>query len=409
VRFRLVTTTVALGAAGALALAGCSSSGNGSSNTGAPTGGLNNSQSGGGGPEKTYKIGFVGALSGDYAQLGINEKQGAELAIEQAMSSGNYDFKVTLSAQDSQGDPTQAKPAAATLIADPNVVAVIGPAFSGESLAVNPDFCAANPPMPTVTPSASNGTIQDQGFSCWHRIIPNDNVEGAQGADWLARTGAKKVFVLDDASPYGQGVAKTVVNELKAKGVTVQSDSVPAATTKNYDPIANTIANSGADAVFYGGYDAQTALLAKALKSAGFGGREVTGNGSKDSTFTKNAGPAGDGWYFTCGCQDATTAPSAADFAAAYKTKWGEDPSTYSPEAFDAANLLIDSIAKAEASGSVTRTSVLTALNAEDFTGITTQIKFGADGEVVAENLIVNLFQQKNGVISSLGDINQLN
>ncbi|MDT4942088.1 MAG: branched-chain amino acid transport system substrate-binding protein, partial [Pseudonocardiales bacterium] len=147
-RFRLVTTAVALGAAGALALAGCSSSGNNSGSTGAPTGGLNNSQSGGGGPQKTYKIGFVGALSGDYAQLGINEKQGAELAIEQAMASGNYDFKVTLSAQDSQGDPTQAKPAAATLIADPNVVAVIGPAFSGESLAVNPDFCAANPPMP---------------------------------------------------------------------------------------------------------------------------------------------------------------------------------------------------------------------------------------------------------------------
>lgn len=407
-RFRLVTTAVALGAAGALALAGCSSSGN--NDGGGGGGGLNNTQTnGGGGPTKTYKLGFVGALSGDYAQLGINEQQGAQLAIDQANASGDYDFKIALSPQDSQGDPVQAKPGAQTLIADQSVVAVIGPAFSGESLAVDPDFCAANPPMPIVTPSASNGTIQQQGFKCWHRIIPNDNVEGAQGAEWLARTGSKKVFVLDDASPYGQGVAKTVAKTLKDKGVDVQTDSVPATTTKNYDPIANTIVNSGADAVFYGGYDAQTALLAKALKSAGFDGREVTGNGSKDSTFTKNAGPAGDGWYFTCGCQDATTAPSAAEFAAAYKEKWGEEPSTYSPEAYDAANLLIDAISKAEASGSVTRTSVLTALNAEDFTGITTQIKFGPDGEVVAENLIVNLFQQKNGVISSLGDINQLN
>ena len=409
-RSRALTTIVAISAAGALALAGCSSSK--SSSGGKKTGGLNGgggNSSGGAAPTgKTYKLGFVGALSGDYAQLGINEKQGAELAIEQANASGKFDFKVALDPQDSQGDATQAKPAAATLIADQDVVGVIGPAFSGESEAVNPDFCSASPVMPTVTPSASKGTLQTHGWKCWHRIIPNDNVEGAQGADWLARTGAKKVFVLDDASPYGQGVSQTMAKELKAKGVTVQSDSVPAATTKNYAPIANTIVNSGADAMFYGGYDANTALLARALKSAGFKGKEVTGNGSKDSTFSKNAGPAGDGWYFTCGCQDATTAAPAKQFAADYKTKWGEDPSTYSPEAFDAANLFIDAMSKAEKAGGITRANVLTALNGEDFPGITTTIKFGPDGEVVASNLIVNLFQQKSGAIVGLGNINDL-
>lgn len=421
---RPLTLIAAVSAAAALALAGCSSSGGnsgGSSTTPAGgggntstggAGGLNgggNSGSGGSsGSGKTYKLGFVGALSGDYAQLGINERQGAELAIEQAMSSGKYDFKVSLDAQDSQGDPTQAKPAAANLISDPSVVAVIGPAFSGESEAVNPDFCAANPPMPTVTPSASNATLQTHGWKCWHRIMPNDNVEGSQGADWLARTGAKKVFVLDDASPYGQGVAQTMAKELKKKGVTVQTGSVPATTTKNYAPIANTIVSSGADAIFYGGYDAQTALLAKALKAAGFKGKEVTGNGSKDSTFTKNAGSAGNGWYFTCGCQDATKAPSAAAFAKAYKAKWHEEPSTYSPEAYDAANLLMDAMSKAEKAGGISRTTVLAALNKEDFKGITTTIKFQSNGEVVPSNLIVNLFQQKNGNIVGLGNIKTL-
>ncbi len=355
-----------------------------------------------------YKIGFVGALSGSYAFTGIEEKQGAALAIEQANASGKYDFKITLDAQDSQGDPTGAKPAAATLIADPNVVAVMGPAFSGESEAVNPDFCGASPPMPTVTPSASSGTLQDHGWKCWHRIIPNDNVEGSQAADWLARTGAHKVFVLDDASPYGQGVAKAMVSELKTKSVTVQTRSAPAATTKNYDPIANTIVTSGSDVVFYGGYDAQAGLLAKSLKRAGFHGKEVTGNNSLSATFTKNAGAAGDGWYFTCGCQDPLNAPSAKHFLNDYKKKWGKDPFQFSPEAFDAANLLIDAISKAESSGSVTRTSVLTALNGEDFTGITAQIKFQANGEVVPSNLIVTLYQHRSGQISGLGNIKEL-
>jgi len=407
VRNRSVTTIAVLVTVGALALSGCSSSKK--SNKGGGLGGGGSASNAGGGGGQTYKVGFIGALSGPNAQLGINERQGAELAVEQANSSGKYKFKVVLDAQDSEGDPAKAPAAATALINDSQVIAVIGPAFSGESKAVNPSFCGASPPIPTVTASASNATLQDQGNKCWHRIIPNDNVEGSQGADWLARTGAKKVFVLNDLSTYGKGVADTVSAELKKKGVAVVEKGVDGTTTKNYNPIAQTITASGADSLFYGGYDAQAALLAKALVAAGFKGRTVGGNGIKSSVFTKDAGPAGNNWYMTCGCQDATTAPSAKDFTAAYKAKWNQDPSTYSPEAYDAANLIIDAISKASQNGAATRTSVMDALNKEDFQGITTEIKFQANGELQSSSLIVNLFQQKNGQITGLGDINKIN
>jgi branched-chain amino acid transport system substrate-binding protein len=198
-----------------------------------------------------------------------------------------------------------------------------------------------------------------------------------------------------------------MASELKAKGVTVVTGSVDGTSTKNYNPIAGTIASSGADAMFYGGYDAQAALLAKALVTAGFHGRTVTGNGGKSSIFTSNAGPAGNGWYFTCGCQDATTAPAAQAFAAAYQTKFNTPPSTYSPEAYDATNLIIDAISKV--SGTATRTNVLTQLNTEDFQGITTEIKFQSNGELASSSLVVNLFKQTGGAIKGLGDINKIN
>src|SRR3954463_2063529 len=363
---------VALAAAGALAVTGCSSSksdNGGSSSSKKAGGGLGGGNSGGNTANQTYKGGFIGALSGDNAQLGINERNGAQIAVDEANASGKYKFKVTLVPADSEGDPAKAPSAAQALIQDPNVIATIGPAFSGESEAVNPTFCGASPPMPIVTASASRGTLQTHGWKCWHRIVPNDNVEGAQGADWLARSGAKKVFVLNDLSAYGQGVSTTMAKELKAKGVTVVAKGVDGTTTKNYNPIAQTIAASGSDAIFYGGYDAQAALLAKALKSAGYKGRTVTGNGGKSSVFTKNAGPAGNGWYFTCGCQDATTAPSAKAFSAAYQKKYSTPPSTYSPEAYDAANLLMDAMSKAEAAGGISRETVLTALDQENFQG----------------------------------------
>ena len=63
------------------------------------------------------------------------------------------------------------------------------------------------------------------------------------------------------------------------------------------------------------------------------------------------AGAAGDGWFFSCGCSDATTAPAAKDFTAAYKAAFNTDPSTYSPEAYDATNAMIDAIKTAAKAG----------------------------------------------------------
>ena len=275
---------------------------------------------------------------------------------------------------------------------------------------MNKSFCAAKPPMPIVTASASNATLQQQGWKCWHRIIANDNVEGSQGADWLARTGAKKVFVLNDLSAYGKGVADTMAAELKAKGVTVVTQGADGTTTKNYGPIAQQIVASGADAMFYGGYDAQAALLAKALQSAGFKGRTVSGNGALDTTFTKNAGAAGYDWYFTCGCQDSSKAASAKQFVTDYKAAYKQDPGTYSAEAFDAANLFITVInGIVTAGGTPDRTTILAGLAKANYQGITALIKFLPNGEVNANNLKVNLFQDKKGTDTGLGDINTLN
>jgi branched-chain amino acid transport system substrate-binding protein len=247
--------------------------------------------------------------------------------------------------------------------------------------------------------------LQDQSFKTFHRIVPNDNVEGSQAADWLARKGVKKLFVLQDLSAYGKGVGDTVAKEAKAKNIAVTEQGLDGTTTKNYNPIAQTINASGADAMFYGGYDAQAALLAKALKSAGYTGTMVGGNGIKSSVFTKNAGTAGEGWYITCGCQDATVAPQSKAFATAYQTKFNTPSSTYSPEAYDATNALISAIKTASASGAPTRASVLAAVNALDFKGITTTIKFQSNGDLQASVQTVNLYTDKGGDIVQLGNI----
>jgi branched-chain amino acid transport system substrate-binding protein len=391
-----MTATMILSTAGVFALAGCGSS----SSSG---GGLKPSGGGSAAAGKTYDIGFQGPLSGANAQLGINEEYGAELAVAQANAAGTNGFKVNLVKADDQGDPAKAPAAATQLIQDTNLLGEIGPSFSGATLAVGARYGAAGLAM--ITPSATNATLQLQKFKTFHRIVPNDNVEGSQGADWLARKGIKKLFVLQDLSAYGKGVGDTVAKEAKAKGITVIEQGLDGTSTKNYNPIAQTIASSGAGAMFYGGYDAQAALLAKALNAAGYKGLKVGGNGIKSSVFTSSAGTAGNGWFITCGCQDATVAPQSAAFASAYQKMFKTPPSTYSPEAYDATNALISAIKTASANGAPTRASVEAAVNNLDYKGITTTIKFQANGDLLASVQTVNLYEDEKSKIVQLGNI----
>jgi branched-chain amino acid transport system substrate-binding protein len=388
----------ALSLIGALALAGC---GNSSSST--ATGGLSSGSSSGTTSGGTYTIAFQGPLSGDNQQLGINEVNAVELAVDQANASGNLGFTLKLLKSDDGGDPAKAPAATAKIVQDKTVMGVVGPSFSGATEAVGKTFGTAG--IAIVNPSASNGELQTLGFKTWHRIFPNDYAEGPAAADWLAKH-AQKVFVINDLSAYGAGVAGAVAKQLKKDGVQVITQGVDAKTT-DYGPIAQTVVNSGAQAMFYGGYDAQGALFAKALTAAGYKGIKMAGNGVKSSVFTDGAGPAGNGWYFSCGCQDATVAPSSKQFAADYQAKFNTPPSTYSPEAFDATNILIDAIKKAAAAGSVTRQAVDAQVDTTNYDGITGHISFGSDGDLPLGEGTVNLFTQKNGKIVSLGDMTQ--
>ena len=234
-------------------------------------------------------------------------------------------------------------------------------------------------------------------------MVPTDGVEGTQAAEWLASK-FKKVFVVDDTTTYGKGVADVVRKTLAGKGTTVISQGV-AQNTQDYGAISQKVTQSGAEALFYGGYDAQAALFAKALAAAGYKGLKMTGNGGKSSVFTSGSGAAGNGWYFSCGCQDATSAPEAKDFATAYQQMFNTPPSTYSPECFDATNALIEALKAAvqKTNGNPTRKDVEDAVNALDYKGITTQVKFAPNGEVAAAT--VNLYQQKDGKIVMLGKI----
>jgi branched-chain amino acid transport system substrate-binding protein len=368
---------------GALALTACGSSSKSSSSG-----------------KKSYTIGFQMPLSGDNAQLGINMLNGAKLAVEQANAKGDLGFTVKYVTSDDAGDPAQSPAAAQKLIDNKNVIAVLGPGFSGTTNAAEPHYSDAG--LASVSGSATRADLTSNGFKTFQRVITGDNIQGVKMADYVAKgLKSKSAYVIDDKSAYGAGLVKFIKNQLTTDGVTVKAEGI--APTKDYSAVATKAKASGADTVVYSGYYAEFALLTKALHTAGYKGNLVSGDGSKDDQYITQGGSATEGAYLTCPCGPTASSPAAQKFAADFKAKYNAEPGTYSAEYFDGVNLIIAAIKAAGANP--TRASVEAAVKVtKDFAGVSNpSITFDAKGEGGTGQIFA--YQVKGGKITLLGEV----
>jgi branched-chain amino acid transport system substrate-binding protein len=388
----------AIGVAAALGLAACSSSSKSStssSNTTASGGGSSATSGGGASSGTTLKLGFFGALTGANAQLGINIEDGEKLAISQ-YNATNPSVKVSIDPFDSQGSPAQANNGATKLIND-KVVAVIGPAFSGESAAADPIFEAAK--IPNVSASATNVKLADNGWKYFHRVLAADDAQGKGDADYLVKTlGLKTEAVIDDSSVYGEGLANVLRSTLKTNGGKDVLDDHIDPNGADYGSTVNKIVAAKPAAVFFGGYYDAAGRLVNQLRSAGYKGVFMSGDGSEDPHFITDAGGApAAGAYLSCACADATKIPSAQTFVSAYRAAYGTPPEIYSGEAFDATNFVLAAIK----SGATTPTAINSYLDTNSYPGVTKTVKFQPDGNVSGGTIYV--YQVKGGQIVQIG------
>jgi branched-chain amino acid transport system substrate-binding protein len=364
-------------------------------------------------PTKTMKISFIGALTGDFAQLVIHAANGAELAIEQANAAGGLPVTLTFDRQDSQGSGDKATPIANQLKDDSEVVAVIGPAFSGESLAALPILGQAGIPM--VTPSATNpavAEVQDVSGTLWWRAVGNDFSQGDPAPDVITTyLKAKKVYIAHDKSAYGQGLADIVRDNL--------DDSLEAGFEgvdpgkKDYSPLVNSIVSSGADTFYWGGYSPEAALIMKQLRDRNSNVQFLGADGAKDDTFLGGK-KAVEGAVLTCPCTDPNALDDEASksFVADYTAKFGVAPGVYGAEGFDAATLVIEAIKKAGEPGDdikAYRAAVADAIGqTSGFQGLTKSFAFEDNGELVADSVQIYLYKVENRKFTFLGNVQDL-
>ena len=322
-------------------------------------------------------IAMAGALTGADAALGINIVDGAQLAVDQH-NKANADCKITLKRFDTEGDPQKATQVAPQIANDESIVGLIGPAFSGETKATGGIFNQAG--LVSVTASATNPTLTDNGWKTFFRGLANDDVQGPAVAKYLTGTmGKKKVCVIKDDTDYGAGLAKAITSTLGSAADAGCSGDVKKG-DREFSAIISKITAASPDAVFYSGYYAEAAPLAQQLKSAGSTATFVSGDGTNDPQFTAQAGDAAKTAVLSCPC-----GPAPSQFKSEYEAAFNQSPGVYSVEAYDLATILMKGIG----SGKATRPELLDYVRTYKGSGLARAYEWTPTGELKSSNIWV--------------------
>ena len=353
-----------------------------------------------GGGSDTIKIAYQGPLSGGEAQTGIDEQNAVKFAIE-LYNATNPEKKIELVSADDQGDGTVAAGVAPGIANDESIVAVVGPAYSGATIASLPYYKEAG--MPLISPSATKVSLTDPtvagefGGPVFHRIPATDKIQGpALGKLAISGVAAPKVFVVDDQTAYSVGLVEYLLPSLP-KGALVGTDSTKN-DTADFAPTVAKIKSKGANVVIYTGYYSQAAVLVKQLRDGGYKGIFAGGDGVLNSEFAVLGGAAAEGARLT-----GATVPLgelSADLAAKFKESQGVEPGVYAAESFDAANIIIEAIK----AGNTTRETIMAFIKSVSYVGVGGQaISFDANGDSTLG--FINGFEVKAGKVVSTGAV----
>jgi branched-chain amino acid transport system substrate-binding protein len=353
----------------------------------------------------TYTIGYEGPLSGGNQQLGLNMVFGVQLAINQANASGQLKFKLKLRTYDDQGDPTISPTQAQAAVHNMSLVAIVGPAFSGATAASEPYYSAAH--IATVSPSATRVSLATNGWHNFFRVVADDGVQGPADANYLVtKKGFKTVYVVNDGTSYGAGLASALAAQATTDGATVTTATVPGtsqcqngtASATEYSAAATQAVASHAAALFYGGYYCDLGLFLGALKSQGYSGTVMSGDGSLSPALIQGTTPASaaDGVLLTCACASSTNRKFNSAYSAL--SHFSAANATYAVEAYDATNAVINAMKHLK---HVTRAGIVGQLHKLSYKGMTKVVKFQMNGNIAGSAIFVN--KVTSGAIVQLG------
>lgn len=332
-------------------------------------------------------LAFFGELTGPVSNSGTTKRNSAAMAVAEH-NAANPDCEVGLISYDSHGDTDLPEVLARQIVSDEQIIGVVGPGFSGETAAVMPIFEEAG--LPVLTPSATNPTLSQQGWSTFHRLVGTDAAQGPAAVAWLlSADDVKRVGVVDDGTLYGKALADFATEEFNRRGITIAPRQQVEPNRRDYGDVVQAVSSVGVDAVFYGGLGEAGAQLHRQLRDAGVDGLFVGGDGLYNNSFIDAVALGPDGGVsvaVSCPCAGSATTDRQRAFIQRYQDLYDAGSLYYAFEGYDAAAMFLAGID----SGARTRPALRDWLGTAEFEGLSKTISFDANGEVVGGPVFIN-------------------
>jgi len=337
--------------------------------------------------EKVVRIAVAVPLTGDLGSEGAGLRRAVALAVEEANAAGRLPWRVEVASFDDRADPAEARNVANLIVADPRVVAVVGHYSSDCSASAAPVYARA--PLAMISPASTNPEITRQqlqpgwpGARVVFRLVPTDDVQGGFAAQFLReRLRRKRVAVVHDETLYGRGLAEEFQRTFIRLGGRVAAQATVAVGSRDLSAALQRLKVPGLEGVFYGGRYPEAGLILAGLQRLGLKLLFCSGDGARTPALFDVAGPAADGAYLTMAGAPVESLPAARPFVTAYRARWGgsgEGPRPFDHYGYEAAQIVIEALAKAGAE----RSRIVAEIRGARHAGLLGMTTFDEKGDV---------------------------
>ena len=306
------------------------------------------------------QIRSLNAITGDVAFLGLPNERAVMMAIDDYGPIRGFDVGLGTTLDDlCSNDGGQA--AAQTIVADEDVIGVIGTSCSGAAVAAAPLVAAAG--MVMISPSNTSPALTSDlagnagpNYSVgYYRTAHNDLFQGAAMAEFVySELGITTAAAIHDGDPYTQGLAQAFADAFESLGGTVTGFSAVNKDDTDMVPVLTEIAAGSPGALFFPIFQPAGDFIAD--QAPGVSGLENTVLLAADGLLNTNflALPQAAGMYLSGpdtrfgDNANQSTGKTADDFLAVYEADYGERPAApFWAHSYDATTLLLDAITAA--------------------------------------------------------------
>ena len=345
-------------------------------------------------PPTVVKIGLGAPITGPQAHIGIDIRNGTQLAVDDINAAGlTIDGKkitLELIAEVDEAYPTKATTVAQILV-DSKVVAVVGHFNSGASIPASKIYSDAG--IPQISPSSTNPKYTQQGFKTTFRVVANDDQQGPVGAKFaLGKLKPKTIAVIDDSTAYGQGLADTFEATAKAGGAKIVAREHTTDRDTDFKAILTKIKGRKPDLVFFGGIDPQAGPMAKQMAELGIKAKFMGGDGIQTPNFIKLAGNAGEGTMASMPGLPKDQMPGGAKFLEKFKARFNAEVQLFAPMGYDAVFVFVEAMKRAN---STDPARFLPEIGKTDYQGVIGPIAFDDKGDL--KNGPITIYVVKDG------------